>query len=147
MRHLKRKRIQGCMIAIFLEKVFTETKVVKYIYTESGTRSVTRFSQKFSCKFHCGWWAVQQLQCSQAREIFQDELLKINKQNLYDRPSAALCMIQSANPRPPLCATDWYRPVSGHHSPFCDLFTHLFSLPALHCIALPSKHDNHPRDR
>ena len=42
-----------------------------------------------------GQWAVLQLQCSQARDILQEELLKRNKQNLHDRPSAALCMLNS----------------------------------------------------
>ena len=38
-----------------------------------------------------GWLAILQLLCSQERRNLQEELLKRNKQNLDDRPSAAGC--------------------------------------------------------
>ena len=39
-----------------------------------------------------GWLAIPQLLCSQAKNKFHKELLKINKQNLNVRPSVPLCI-------------------------------------------------------
>ena len=62
------------------------------IYTRAGVRSVSRFCQIF-LGISTGWWAVLQLLCCQARNEFQEELLKQNKQNLSDRPNAGRCTV------------------------------------------------------
>ena len=46
--------------------------------------------------------AMLQLLYSQAREKLQEELLKRNKQNLYVRPNAALCMHENMHNSPNL---------------------------------------------
>ena len=58
--------------------------------TRAGVRSIQRFCQIFH-GISTGWWAVLQLLCCQAKNEFQEELLKHNKQNLLDRPNAGRC--------------------------------------------------------
>ena len=41
-----------------------------------------------------GWWAITQLLCSKPHNKLHKELLKRNKQNLYVRPSAPLCVMK-----------------------------------------------------
>ena len=63
------------------------------VTTESDTAlGLSQGSVKSFLSGSTGQWAMLQLQCSQAREILQEELLQRNKQNLYVRPSAPLCI-------------------------------------------------------